>query len=105
MQPQVVDISEFMERLKAEGLVIVRADEIGMAAEFRLIDFRRRMMKRRALSFSDVLKTGLLPVKTATGLGTWVRQHLKEDEYYQETKGKKCRMIMTSAIRRLGFYE
>ena len=105
MQNQFIDISEFMERLKAEGLVIVRADEIGMTAEFKLMDFRRRMMKRRALSFSDVLKTGLLPVKTATGLGTWVRQHLKEDEYYQETKGKKCRMIMTSAIRRLGFYE
>lgn len=101
--PQLIDIAEFMNHLKAEGLVIVRADEIGVSAHIHLADFRKRMMKKKSISFSDVLKMQVLPVKTVNGLASWVERNLKPDETYQETKGKKCRMIMTSAIRR--FYE
>lgn len=101
--PQLISVDDFMNHLKAEGLVIVRADEIGVSAHIELADFRKRMMKKRAISYSNVLKMKVLPVKTVNGLASWIERNLKPDETYQETKGKKCRMIMTSAIKR--FYE
>lgn len=101
--PQLIDVAEFIQHLKNEGLVIVRADEIGAHAHIELNDFRRRMMKKKSISFSEVLKMKVLPVTTANGLASWIERNLNPSETYQETKGKKRRMIMVSAIRR--FYE
>lgn len=99
MQGGVINIKEFMQHLKDEGLVIVRADEIGLVGESKLNDFRRRMMRRNAISFSDFLKMKLIPITTRNGLQSWAEKNLKENEFY---KGTAKRMIMTSAITRLG---
>ncbi|MCO6149091.1 hypothetical protein [Flavobacterium sp. NRK1] len=104
MQAQLIDIQEFMAHLKAEGLVIVRGDELENVKQHRLNALRAKLLKRNALTYKEVLSLELLPVSSKQSLQRWIENgKIKPLETYETAKG--VRMIMTSALRRLGYTE
>lgn len=102
---QLIEIAAFMQHLRDEGLVIVRAEELGLIGAAKTADFRRRMMRKRAISFAEALEMKIFPPATRQGLQEWVERNLTKEEWYTEAKGNRRRMIMTSAISRLKLYE
>lgn len=98
--PTYIDANEFLETLQAKGLVIVSAKELQANKE---ID-RNRLMRRKALSLSEIVRAELLPLKTVKGVMDWIAKgKIKPGETYQEASGYKRVMVLTSAIKRLGY--
>ena len=95
-----IDANEFMETLVAKGLVIVSVKELNASKE---ID-RNRLMRRKALSLSEIVRAELLPLKTTKGVNDWIISgKIKPSETFQEASGYKRVMVLTSAIKRLGY--
>lgn len=92
---------EFMEMLKAEGLVIVSLSDLQISTS----QLQSKLMKRKSISLTDIINSKLLPLKSSKGIIDWIKSgKIKEGEWYQESSGKKRIMIMTLAIKRLGWY-
>lgn len=95
-----INANDFIESLQLKGLIIVSAREYEATKD---ID-RRRAMKKKSLSLKEIVDYKLLPVKSKKGVENWITLgKIKPDETYRETGGKKRIMILTSAIRRLGY--
>lgn len=103
MQPATyIDANEFIETLLAKGLVIVSVKELQASKD---ID-RNRLMRRKALSLSEIVRANLLPLKTVKGIADWIAKgKIKPGETFQEASGYKRVMVLTSAIKRLGYGE
>jgi hypothetical protein len=103
MAPLVyINASEFIETLKQQGLVIVSAKEFQANNEIE----RNRLMRRKSLALSEIVNANLLPLKTVKGVNDWIISgKIKEGEWYQETSGYKRVMVLTQAIKRLGYGE
>ncbi len=103
MKPSTyIDANEFMETLLAKGLVIVSAKEFQASKEIE----RNRLMRRKALSLSEIVRANLLPLKTVKGVNDWIAKgKIKPGETYQESTGYKRVMVLTAAIKRLGYDE
>ena len=100
--PTYIDANEFMETLLAKGLVIVSVKELEAS---KAID-RNRLMRRKSLSLSEIVRADLLPLKTPKGVNDWIISgKIKEGEWYQEASGYKRVMVLTQAIKRLGYGE
>jgi len=98
--PRLVDVNDFMNALQERGLLIVSAAEFEVGKNLK----RKRLMKRKALSLKEIIDHNLLPIKSKEGLNKWVRNgKIKPDETYVESEGMKRIMILTSAIKRLGY--
>jgi hypothetical protein len=95
-----INASEFIEMFQVRGLVIVSVNEYEAIKEMK----RKKLMKRKALSLSEIADNNLLPVTSKKGVNDWIiAGKIKPDETYREESGKKRVMILTSAIRRLGY--
>lgn len=95
-----INASEFIEMLQVRGLVIVSVDEYEAVKEMK----RKKLMKRKALSLSEIAENNLLPVSSKKGVNDWILSgKIKPDETYREEAGKKRVMVLTSAIKRLGY--
>lgn len=95
-----INADEFLESLKLKGLVIVSAREYEATKD---ID-RRRMMKKKALTLKEIVDFKLLPVRSKKGVESWIhRGKIKPDEVIRESTGKQRFLVLTSAIRRLGY--
>lgn len=102
MSKQYIEVQEFMSYLKANSLLIVSAAEFETEKQI----LRRKYIKRKALSLSEIVKAGFFPIKDTKTLIDWCRNgKIKPVEWYQETDGKKRIMISTTAIKRLGYDE
>lgn len=100
----LVKIQDFMNHLKAEGLVIVRGDELVNHKEAALRNLQRKYMKKVAITYKQVIDAQLLPVTSKQSIQRWVDTgKFKKGEVYETSKG--VRMIMTSAIVRLGYVD
>ena len=97
---KLVDINDFMSVLQERGLLIVSAAEFEVGKNLK----RKQLMKRKALSLKEIIDHKLLPIGSKEGLNKWVRNgKIKPDETYVESEGMKRIMILTSAIKRLGY--
>jgi len=97
-----IDANEFMETLLAKGLVIVSAKEFEAGKEIE----RRKLMRRKSLSLSEIVKAKLLPLSTVKGVNGWILSgKIKDGEWYKEASGYKKVMVLTAAIKRLGYDE
>lgn len=95
-----INANEFIEMLKLQGLVIVSASEFEASNQLR----RKKLMKRKSLSLSEIVKAGIFPIKTTKSLLHWIEnEKIKPGEWYQEQEGRKRMMISTEAIKRLGY--
>jgi len=98
----LIDAHEFMETLIAKGLMIVSVKEFEAGKQIE----RNRMMRKKALTLTEIVRMRLLPVKTSKGVNDWILNgKIKTGEWYQESKGYKRIMILTAAIKRLGYVE
>jgi len=101
-QPKYIDVNEFMNMLKANSLIIVSASEFESSKQIQ----RRKLMKRKSLSLDEILKAGFFPIKVTKTLIDWtISGKIKDTEWYKEADGKKRIMILTAAIKRLGYDE
>lgn len=97
---QYIDANEFLETLRAQGLMVVSVKDFEAGKEIQ----RKKLMKRKSLSLSEIAKFNLLPVKTTKGVNDWILSgKIKADEWYQEQNGYRRIMISTTAIKRLGY--
>lgn len=97
-----IDANEFIETLLAKGLVIVSAKEFEAGKDIE----RRKLMRRKSLSLSEIVKAKLLPLETVKGVNDWIISgKIKEGEWYKESGGYKKVMVLTAAIKRLGYDE
>lgn len=95
-----INASEFIETLKSQGLVIVSAHEYEATKDMD----RKRLMRRKALSLKEIADHRLLPVKDKKTVNDWILNgKIKPAETYRETGGKRRVMVLTIAIRRLGY--
>lgn len=98
----LIDANEFMETLISKGLMIVSVKDFEASKEIE----RRKMMRKRALTLTEIVRLGLLPVKTTKGVNDWILSgKIKPTEWYQESKGYKRILVLTAAIKRLGYVE
>lgn len=99
---QYIDINEFMEHLKANNLVVADAGLFEEGKQLRLREMQRKYMRRTAIKYGEALEAQLLPVTSKTSIDRMVADgKLKKGETYKTKTGIK--MIMTAAIRRLGY--
>jgi hypothetical protein len=97
-----VNISEFVDYLKSNDLVIVSKSEFAAVTDEDLNLLRARMLKRKSLSISEIIQCKLLPLNSKQGVLHWINGGIiKEDEMYKNASGKIY--ILTSAIKRLGY--
>lgn len=95
-----IDANEFIETLKSHGLVIVSVREYEATKDV----FRKKLMRRTALSLSEIADNNLLPLRNKKGVNDWILSgKIKPAETYREESGKKRVMVLTSAIKRLGY--
>ncbi|MNQ92328.1 hypothetical protein D3C85_1077500 [compost metagenome] len=95
-----IDANEFIEALKSQGLVIVSVREYEATKDMK----RKKLMRRRSLSLSEIADNHLLPVKNKKTVNDWILSgKIKPDETYREESGRKRVMVLTSAIKRLGY--
>jgi hypothetical protein len=95
-----INANDFMETLRANGLVIVSVAEYEATKDMA----RKRLMKRKALSLKEIADHNLLAMKSKKGVNYWILNgKIKPTETYTEASGKKRVMVLTSAIRRLGY--
>lgn len=98
--PTYIDANEFIETLKAQGLVIVSVREYEATKDMQ----RKRLMRKKSLSLKEIADNHLLPVKSKKTVNDWILSgKIKPGEWYQEESGQKRIMVSTSAIRRLGY--
>jgi predicted transcriptional regulator len=96
---QYVDVNEFMAALKSKGLLIVSSKEW----EAVQVITARKLMKKRALSLSEIANNDLLGKKMSKRTVERMIESgvIKPNETFQETTGNKKVMILTAAINRL----
>jgi len=100
MMETYINATEFLETLKNHGLIIVSAREFELQKELH----RKRLMKRKALTLTEIASNKLLPVNTSKGVNDWILSgKIKPTEWYREATGKKRIMVSTLAIKRLGY--
>jgi hypothetical protein len=100
-----ISIPDFMAHLRSEGLVIVSAAELEASRLLAERESQRKLMRKKAIAFAEVIKAGFIPgITTNQGLVHWVNSgRINLGEAYKETNGRW--MLMTSALRRLGYAE
>ncbi|WP_281321987.1 hypothetical protein [Flavobacterium aestivum] len=99
-QNTYINASDFIESLQSMGLIIVSAREFEASKDLD----RKRMMRKKALSLKEIVDFKLLPLKSKKGVESWIsRGKIKSDEIFQEQTGQKRIMVLTSAIKRLGY--
>jgi hypothetical protein len=97
---KLVDVNDFMSVLQERGLLIVSAAEF----EAGKMTARKKLIRKKALSLSEIVKNNFLPVRTTKVLADWIASgKIKSTEWYQEQNGHKKIMILTSAVKRLGY--
>lgn len=102
MAQKLIDVNEFMKTLEARGLVIVSATEFEAGHLMKLEAKRKQYLKKSSLTFKEVLELKLLPVTTKQGIENWIKTgKIKEGETFLSNEGK--RMMLTSALKRLGY--
>jgi hypothetical protein len=95
-----INANDFIESLHSKGLIIVSAREFEASKD---ID-RRRIMKKKSLTLKEIVDFKLLGLKSKKGVESWInRGKIKPDETLREATGKRRILVLTSAIRRLGY--
>jgi len=95
-----INANEFIESLLSKGLIIVSASEFEASKDIE----RKRAMRKKALSLKEIVDYKLLPLKSKKGVESWItRGKIKPEEIYRESSGLNRVMVLTSAIRRLGY--
>ena len=95
-----INANYFIETLKSHGLVIVSIREFETGKDL----VRKRLMRRKALMLKEIADHRLLPVKDKKTVKDWIiNGKIKPTETYQEAAGRKRVMVLTIAIRRLGY--
>ena len=95
-----INANDFIETLKSHGLVIVSIHEFEAGKDL----VRKKLMRRKSLSLKEIADHELLPVKNKKTVNDWIiNGTIRPTEAYQEVNGRKRVMVLTSAIRRLGY--
>lgn len=96
-------LNQFINHLKSEGLVIVSVKDlqaIASAPRNTVHDVRATLLRKKWLTFNEVLQLQLLKQKSRWGIQNLIdRGVIKPDETYKLKNNR--RMVATSAIKRI----
>ena len=96
----LISASEFIETLQQRGLVIVSAKEFEAGNDI----LRSRLMKRKMLTLKEITDHKLLPLHSKKGIEDWIKNgKIRAEEVIREQHGKQRILVLTSAIKRLGY--
>lgn len=99
---QFINTSEFISQLKKQGLVIVSISELEKISNVDKNQKRKDLLRRKWLTFKELLMLELLPVKTRTTLERWVQNGtFKQSEVSKNNKNQT--IVLTSSLYRLGY--
>lgn len=97
---KVIKVADLVKYLEDNDLLIVSASEFQANKEIELNALRARLLRKKALCVSDIVKAKLLPYTSSQGVRHWIEKKLKKDvHYYQEVSGKKRIMILTDVVK------
>ena len=98
-----VNISQFTEYLRSEGLIIVSKEDYEIRKgikQMRFKDLQRKLLQKDYLTIKDVVVGKLLPVTTRQSVNNWIDKGVfTVDEVFINKDGKIC--IATCAILRV----
>lgn len=99
-RPVFINANEFIEALKAQGLLIVSVNEFEAKKDL----LRKRLLKRESVTVKEIVEHGLLPLRSKTSVMHWIENgKIRQNEVVRESSGKNRVLILTSAITRLGY--
>ena len=96
----VVKVSDLMDHLKRENLVIVHKSVID-DSELELLRMQKASLKKDALTLSEIIKGQLLHPHLTTTHSIRAYKGFKPGEKFNANNGNGVLMICTSAIKRL----
>ena len=95
-----IEASEFMQLLRENGLVIVHHGELEANAEIK----RQQLLKRKYLSFSEIINAKFFPIKDTNTLRRWcIDGKFGKDGFYQLNNGQF--RIVTIALKKVLYGE
>ncbi|QLE02907.1 hypothetical protein HX109_15510 [Galbibacter sp. BG1] len=101
----LINVSDFVDYMKNEGLVLVKkqeAENIAMFKEAKMAELRSHLRRKKTLKFSEIAKGGFFGVYTRKGVEYVVKNMLSENEYFKSGAGKQDPiLVLTSAVVRI----
>ena len=98
----LINVSEFMDHLKANDLVIVSRKDLLLHTVTKRELLRKDLLKRKWLTLREIIEAELLPLKTKQGIRDWITSgKIKAAEVMKNSQGSL--LISFSAIERLGY--
>jgi len=96
--PVYINATDFIETLKAQGLVIVSMAEHEAAKDYA----QQRALRKKSLSTKEISDLELLGKINKKTVQRWIDSgKIKSTEWYPESGPMKRIMILTTAIKRL----
>jgi len=99
----IINISQFINHLKKEGLIIVSKADYEQKINFtstRLRDLQKKYLSKEYLTFKQILEAKLLPITSRQSINNWIDKGIFLDgEAFRGSDGKM--KIITSAIVRI----
>lgn len=97
-----VKISDFMNHLKENNLLIVSKNDFVAATEEDFNLKRSRLLKQRAVTLHEIVEGRLLPLTTKQGIRHWIEKGIIQQSEVMKSRNGTIK-ILTSAIKRLGY--
>jgi|GEM_PF-6388505 len=96
----LVDVSEFIDELKSQGLVIVPNSFVQEAIkEYRISKLKSRYLNKKALSYKEIADAELWGSIAKRSVKAFAEKYAKEHEIFVTPKGGiKVKKIITSAV-------
>lgn len=99
----VVAVTDFLNHLKENGLVLGKAEEFIGNLEFDLQVKRANLRKKKAVTLKEILDAKIIKQTSKRTLNRWIENGtIREPETYKCAKTNQI-MIMTEALKRLGY--
>lgn|SRR5690606_1313961 len=104
MQPiKVIPVTEFLQQLKDNGLVIGRAEDFVGNLEFDLQVKRANLRSAKWATLSEILAAKILNINSKRSLNRWIEDGIIRPGEWVKCPKKNQIMILTSALTRMGY--
>jgi len=92
-----INISQFVNHLKQEGLIIVSREDYEQKINFnevRLVQLQKKLLSKENLTIKQIVKGQLLPVKTRQSINNWIDKGVFADDEVFKSKDGSIRIVM-----------
>ena len=97
-----VNIADFINTLKNEGLIIVSREDYEHKINFkevRLRNFQKKLLEKDSLTIKEIVKGELLPVKTRQSINNWIDKGYFQDDMVFKGPDGLIRIVTIDIVR------